>query len=158
MLHLPRDGSHRNVLMYLNAETQERVLERFSFALRDDGILLLGKAEMLLSQSDLLLPIDLRNRLFTKRIGAVPGQPRAARQQDTAAMDPVAQMAFVHAPEPRFAVDLEGRLALVNEAAVGRLGIAREDLGHPFQDLPISYRPVDLRGPIASVRECRWCP
>jgi two-component system, chemotaxis family, CheB/CheR fusion protein len=39
--------------MYLNSETQSRVLARFSFALREGGYLMLGKAEMLLAHSDL---------------------------------------------------------------------------------------------------------
>ena len=39
----------RNTLMYFNAETQTRILARFHFALKDDGILFLGKAEMLLT-------------------------------------------------------------------------------------------------------------
>ena len=38
----------RNTLMYLNAETQSKVLARFSFALREGGYLMRGKAEMLL--------------------------------------------------------------------------------------------------------------
>ena len=37
--------------MYFNAETQARILARFHFALADDGVLFLGKAEMLLTQS-----------------------------------------------------------------------------------------------------------
>jgi two-component system CheB/CheR fusion protein len=28
------------------------------------------------------------------------------------------------------------------------LGVGEIDLGRPFQDLPISYRPIELRGPI----------
>jgi two-component system CheB/CheR fusion protein len=43
----------RNTLMYLNSETQSHVLARFSFALREGGYLLLGKAEMLLAHSNL---------------------------------------------------------------------------------------------------------
>jgi two-component system CheB/CheR fusion protein len=39
--------------MYLNSETQSHVLARFSFALREGGYLLLGKAEMLLAHSNL---------------------------------------------------------------------------------------------------------
>ena len=37
----------RNTLMYLNAETQTQVLNRLHFALCDDGLLFVGKAEML---------------------------------------------------------------------------------------------------------------
>ena len=43
----------RNTLMYFNAETQARILRRFHFALRRDGVLFLGKAEMLLSHAEL---------------------------------------------------------------------------------------------------------
>ena len=41
----------RNTLMYFNAETQARILRRLHFALRDDGFLFLGKAEMLLTHA-----------------------------------------------------------------------------------------------------------
>jgi two-component system, chemotaxis family, CheB/CheR fusion protein len=43
--------SWRNVPMYVTSETQTRVLERFAFALHEHGLLLLGKAEMLLTQA-----------------------------------------------------------------------------------------------------------
>jgi len=39
----------RNTLMYFTAETQSRILARFNFAVCDDGLLLLGKSEMLLN-------------------------------------------------------------------------------------------------------------
>jgi hypothetical protein len=60
----------RNTLMYLNAETQSQVLARFSFALREGGYLLLGKAEMLLAHSDLFTSVDLKRRVFRKVPGA----------------------------------------------------------------------------------------
>jgi two-component system CheB/CheR fusion protein len=56
----------RNVLMYLNAETQSRVLARLQFGLVPDGYLFLGKAEMLLSHADLFAPVNLRHRMFRK--------------------------------------------------------------------------------------------
>src|SRR5204862_3245445 len=56
----------RNVLMYFNAETQARILRRFHFALRDDGVLMLGKSEMMISHRDLFSALDLKKRLFTK--------------------------------------------------------------------------------------------
>lgn len=36
--------SCRNLLIYLNAEAQERVIQMFHFALNDDGLLFLGLA------------------------------------------------------------------------------------------------------------------
>ncbi|GAB6983807.1 CheR family methyltransferase [Nocardioides pyridinolyticus] len=65
----------RNTLMYFNAETQNQILNRMHFALRPDGILFLGKAEMLLSHSAYFRPVELRRRFFTK----VPTEPRDRR-------------------------------------------------------------------------------
>ncbi|MGN6524059.1 MAG: CheR family methyltransferase, partial [Actinomycetes bacterium] len=56
----------RNTLMYLNAETQGRVLQRLNFALNPQGVLFLGKAEMLLGHSTLFAPLDLKRRFFVK--------------------------------------------------------------------------------------------
>jgi two-component system CheB/CheR fusion protein len=39
----------RNTLMYFNAETQSHVLRHFHFALRDGGVLMLGRSEMMTS-------------------------------------------------------------------------------------------------------------
>ena len=60
----------RNTLMYLNSETQAQVLAHFSFALREGGYLLLGKAEMLLAHSNLFTAVDLKSRVFQKVPGA----------------------------------------------------------------------------------------
>ena len=56
----------RNTLMYFNAETQERILRRFHFGLDPDGVLVLGKSEMLLSHGNLFAPVDLKRRMFRK--------------------------------------------------------------------------------------------
>src|SRR5262245_53017995 len=57
----------RNTLMYFNAETQSRILRHFHFALRDDGVLMLGKSEMMISHRDLFTAVDLKKRIFTKQ-------------------------------------------------------------------------------------------
>ena len=56
----------RNTLMYFNREVQGRLLARFHFALRNGGVLFLGKAEML-SQDDLFAPLSLKHRMFVTR-------------------------------------------------------------------------------------------
>ena len=63
----------RNTLMYFNNETQGRVLSRFHYALNESGFLFLGKAEMLLTHSNLFLPVDLKPRVFMR----VPNSSRA---------------------------------------------------------------------------------
>jgi two-component system, chemotaxis family, CheB/CheR fusion protein len=59
----------RNTLMYLNAETQARVVGRLGFAMRQNGVLFLGKAEMLLNHASVFEPIDLK-RWFFRRVRA----------------------------------------------------------------------------------------
>ncbi len=56
----------RNTLMYFNAETQARVLARFHFALKDKSFLFVGKAEMLLTHTNLFTPVNLKYRIFSK--------------------------------------------------------------------------------------------
>ena len=56
----------RNTLMYLNAETQGRILARFHQALNDGGILFLGRAETLLTHDSPFRPIDLKRRISAK--------------------------------------------------------------------------------------------
>jgi len=148
----------RNALMYLNSETQARVLDRFSFALRDHGLLMLGKAEMLLTQGQLFRPVDLGHRLFRKT--AEPGRRRPGMTgravevgQGDMGLRRVAQAAFTSAPEAQLVLDRDGVLSMVNDAAVRNLGVRREDVGSPIQDLPLSYQPVELRGPVAAVHD-----
>jgi two-component system CheB/CheR fusion protein len=56
----------RNTLMYLNAETQARVLARLHFALNEGGFLLLGRAETLIAHGHNFVAVDLKQRLSRK--------------------------------------------------------------------------------------------
>src|SRR6476660_5621999 len=140
----------RNTLMYFNAEAQERILRRFHFALDPEGVLLLGKSEMLLSHSDLFAPIDLKRRVFRK-VGRSSLRDRVqllAHDMDAAVAggDGVLRnTAFDLAPGAQLVVDRDGRLTLANESARRMFGLGSNDLGRPVADLEISYRPVELR-------------
>jgi two-component system CheB/CheR fusion protein len=57
----------RNLLMYLEPTTQERVLERFHFALRPEGCLFLGNGEVIGRRSDLFAPLSRRWRIYRRR-------------------------------------------------------------------------------------------
>jgi len=146
----------RNTLMYLNAETQARVLGRLHFALRNDGILFLGKAEMLLSHSAFFRPVDLKRRIFRKvpgesrsrRPATVPftdGSPWKGEAHDSSRLE---RAAFVSSAAAQIVLDAEGRLALANQRAAHLIGVTGRDVGRPVQDLTISYRPVELRSHI----------
>ena len=60
----------RNTLMYMNSDTQLRIIKRFHRALNDGGVLFLGRAETLLPDDDAFRPIDLKRRISTKVAGA----------------------------------------------------------------------------------------
>jgi len=143
----------RNVLMYFNAETQARILARFHFALADRGVLLLGKAEMLLSHADLFVPVDLKRRIFRKVARNMPAngqfmvEPAAlAGASDLIGLDRLGNEAFMASPVPQVVVTADGLVALSNRQAETLFGVSTKDVGRPFRDLELSYRPVELRG------------
>ncbi|MCW3050676.1 MAG: putative methyltransferase CheR with domain [Solirubrobacterales bacterium] len=142
----------RNTLMYFNADTQSRVLERFNFALNPWGYLLLGRSEMLITHADLFRPVDLKRRVFSKVVSASLRDRLMNVQRDPGArgsaaqLDPVtAERAFDVAPVAQLVIDADGKLATANDQARALFGIALSDAGRPLKDLEVSYRPVDLR-------------
>jgi two-component system CheB/CheR fusion protein len=138
----------RNTLMYFNAETQARMLSRFHFALVDSGILLLGKAEMLLSHSGLFLPVDLKRRLFRKvprPIAPLAEPALAAGRGHVADVEQLRTAALLANPVAQIAVAAGGQVAFTNRQANALFGLTPLDLGRPFQDLEVSYRPIELR-------------
>ncbi|MGY1641863.1 CheR family methyltransferase [Geodermatophilus sp. SYSU D00703] len=152
----------RNTLMYFTAETQARILGRLHYALNPSGVLFLGKAEMLLSHNQLFTPVDLTRRFFRKRDGASTPERRPVVPPVRAVPDPVNENlarlrreALLSGPAAQLAIDSEGRLAVVNRQAERVFGVDQRDVGRPFQDLEISYRPVELRSSIAEAGQTR---
>ena len=154
--------SCRNTLMYFNADTQAQILRRLHFALRPDGFLFLGKAEMLLSHSAHFRPVELRRRFFTK-VTPEPYDRRSLAASGAAgpgdeprADDPaLRQAALLSSAAAQIVLDTEGRLVVANNRALHQLGITARDVGRPFQDLEVSYRPVELRAHIDEARQRR---
>ncbi|HLY34158.1 MAG TPA: CheR family methyltransferase [Jatrophihabitantaceae bacterium] len=151
----------RNSLMYFNAETQTRIVSRLGFALKPDGLLFLGKAEMLLNHTATFEPLDLKRRFFRKVSGGhaveiIPpnGTPSVVRRHDLA--DDVLALrteAFMTSPVAQLVVDADDKLSLVNHRASTLLALSERDLGRPFHDLEVSFRPAELRSHLAAVRE-----
>ena len=147
--------SCRNVLMYFTAETQARVLERFSFALHEHGLLVLGKAEMLLTQSALFTPVNLPQRIFRARRAPAAGRLAALAvggQGRNGTLRRAAEAAFVAAPAAQVVLDASGHVTLLNERAQRDLGLAPSDVGRLFSELALSHRPLELRGSVAAVQ------
>ena len=59
--------SIRNVLIYFSARLQERVLTRIQYALKSDGMLLLGTSETTGVQEDIFVQIEPTSKIFRKR-------------------------------------------------------------------------------------------
>ncbi len=141
----------RNTLMYFTAETQAQILRRFHFGLDDDGVLMLGKSEMLITHADLFTPIELKSRVFRKVM-------RVARRERgrVLAFDPengasqsigetLRETAFDIGSGAQVVLDASGVLVMANETARRMFGLGVSDFGRPIQDLELSYRPVELR-------------
>lgn len=144
----------RNTLMYFNVETQSHVIDRFHFALREGAFLFLGKAEMLLSDSERFEIISMRQRMFRRRPGhSVTRYQSAPMKFDMSGGDireanrrrQIRELALETAPFAVLGVDADGTVALVNNPMRTMFGLTSRDVGRPLQELEISYRPADLR-------------
>jgi two-component system CheB/CheR fusion protein len=152
----------RNVLMYFNAETQKKILSRLHFALRDQGYLFLGKAESLLSHNNLFIPLETRHHFLTKesRISLrdrlmVMAQNGEEGSTQLASQVRLREAAFETAPVAQIVLDALRQLAMVNTRARILFGLSSADLGRLFQDLELSYHPVDLRSALDQAFEQR---
>ena len=141
----------RNTLMYFNAETQARIHSRFSYALKPGGFLLLGKAEMLLLHSSLYAPLDLKHRIFYKtgqvdlRDRPILGQARVSDPNEPKRDEQLRAAVFETGQGAQIVIDARGDLIMANEQARQLYDLAPGDIGRPFRDLELSYRPAELR-------------
>ncbi len=140
--------------MYLTAETQARIAERLHYSLEPDGLLFLGKAEMLLSQSSLFSPVDLKNRFF-RRVGGTRTRPRITATVPPAVYPPTGDdavtlraEALAASPVAQIVLNQTGEVVLSNHRADTLFNLSASDAGRPFQDLEVSYRPVELRSAV----------
>ncbi|MBC8330811.1 MAG: PAS domain-containing protein [Anaerolineae bacterium] len=151
----------RNTLMYMNADTQSEILQRLHFALREDGYLFLGKAEMMLTRTNLFLPTDLTYRVFSKvpRIFDrnhlyAPPQPREEKLDSTLEIQRTLWEGALNAIDlAALVIDRHGTLVMANNALRVMFDLDARDIGRPLQDFEISYRPVELRSLIDRVYE-----
>jgi two-component system CheB/CheR fusion protein len=149
----------RNALMYFNAETQARILTRFHFALKDGGVLFLGKAEMMRSHGDLFTPADLKARIFHKaarstrrdRLLAMAHPARADGNERVMRQLRIREAALDVQASAQLVVDAGGVLVTASAQARSLFGLGPADMGRAVQDLTLSYRPLELRSRIDQV-------
>jgi two-component system CheB/CheR fusion protein len=71
--------SCRNLLIYLDEVAQRRILQAFHFALRPQGVLIIGPAESIAQSSELFEQVDKRFRIYRKRPGSGLGTAQQYR-------------------------------------------------------------------------------
>jgi len=141
----------RNTLMYFNPDAQALILDRLHFALADDGVLFLGRAEMLLTHTAAFAPIELKHRLFSKAGGRrrdlrpLPPQAPRRREEEIARAARLREAALEASPVAQIVLDSQQRVAVINHQATRMFALGPPDIGRPLQDLELSYRPIDVR-------------
>jgi len=145
----------RNTLMYFTAETQARIVQRLHFALNPAGALFLGKAEMLLSHGSLFTAVDLPRRFFRKvavrPLDRVPVTATMTLRPAPEPTDPEVQRlreALMASSSAQLVLDASARVTLINRRADALFSLSARDVGRLFQDLEVSYRPVELRSAV----------
>jgi two-component system CheB/CheR fusion protein len=163
----------RNTLMYLNAETQAKVLNRLHFALNNGGFLLLGRAETLMAHGRAFLAVDLKRRLSRKSSPSVARERLLAstvdgRGEPHADLDMRVPLAALEAsPVAQLLINAAGEVSLINDRARSLFDLRGSEVGRPLRDLQISYRPIELRSLIErvegerralTIKEIEWHP
>jgi len=146
----------RNTLMYFNAAVQARILARFHFALTDNGFLFLGRAETLLAHTNTFAPFDIKRHVFRKippvrfqhRLTLV-GDGDGTADSGMPVPDGTWEAAFDASGVPQIVIDRKDIVAFINAGARDLFQLQPTDVGRPFHELEVSYRPVELRSVIA---------
>ena len=155
----------RNLLIYFKSPLQERLVTRFHYALREGGILFLGRSESLVAGSRGFVPVSQKWRIFRRSSEVATlsdvsslhheatGQPRAAALP-TAEPPRLTASGIIRAlPYPAMIIGLDDAVREWNEAATALYEIAAENvIGRQFRDLDISYRVEGLRARIEDVK------
>jgi two-component system, chemotaxis family, CheB/CheR fusion protein len=98
----------RNLLIYLNQPVQRKVLGVFHYALRPEGVLMLGRSETVGSQAELFSAIDKKFQLYGKKLTggrpevsfglADPPRPSTSPAKKAAGAPPAAYAAWMRKP------------------------------------------------------------
>src|SRR5215813_13780875 len=155
----------RNVLIYFTSELQDRILTRFHYSIREDGVLFLGRSESLLARSRLFTPLNLKWRIFqrtpsvSRQAAAVlpeaptANQIAAAARAEAAAPAARIQRALEALPAAVLVIDMSDTILTWNPAAEAMFDIPTASaLARKFRDLDVSYRVEGLRARIEDVK------
>jgi two-component system CheB/CheR fusion protein len=107
--------------------------------------------------------MDLKRRFFRKAsrtdandlVGATAPVPPARRAHLDEDVYSLRTEAFLTSPVAQLVLDSQEQLALLNHRASTLLALSDRDVGRPFQDLEVSFRPAELRSHVDTVRGTR---
>jgi two-component system CheB/CheR fusion protein len=134
----------RNTIMYMNADTQARVIANLAFSLNEGGSLVLGKSEMLFSKLRSFAPVDIKRRVFAK-VDESDDRGRGLRDGRPFMATSGERLAFDLGPVAQVLVDGDGVVTHINRRARELLALRMQDVGKGFERLGFAQRPVDLR-------------
>ena len=110
---------------------------------------------MLLSDSERFEVVNMRQRIFRRRRGAALSRYQsvamrldvigAPEMRDVTRKRQLRDLALEAAPYATIGVDTDGNVVLINTQMRNMFGMTARDIGRPFHELEISYRPVELR-------------
>jgi two-component system CheB/CheR fusion protein len=157
----------RNLLIYFKSPLQERLLARFHYALRDGGVLFLGRSESVMARARGFVPISQKWRLFRRSTDASILPDVATRRHDPMATSEVGTAPALPVDAPRvgagaviralpyavMVIGLDDAVREWNDAASALYDIPTESaIGRQFRDLDLSYRAEGLRARIEDVK------
>jgi two-component system CheB/CheR fusion protein len=84
--------------------------------------------------------------------GFAAGQALGVLGGEPSGLDRLRSEAFLASPVAQVVVTADGLVALCNRQAEQVFGVSARDIGRPFRDLELSFRPVELRSDIERVQ------
>ena len=145
----------RNVLIYFDSDLQRRILKRLHYALEPSGILMLGKAETQLAQSQLFEVMHPKWRVFRRlpvdgdrrRRDLILGEEDLlAKARNDYALLKTLHESILETLEPGIlVVDNAGNIISENEAAARIWGVDGRLSGRKFEETTLMRRCPELR-------------
>ncbi len=140
--------SCRNVLIYLTPDAQSRVLKRFEFSLRPNGVLVLGPSESLAPENDGFEVVESSWRVFKRKAADSRGAelPASGRGRRLPRQIERSERTVLVAPYPRRDADYALSRVLERYAPIGFLVDQHRVVLHIFGDVT---RYLEVGGPVS---------
>lgn len=147
----------RNVLIYFTLELQKRVLQLFAYSLRDNGYLVLGKAETTSPLPEFFMPVQPALKIY-RRYGE-----RLLIASAPMRLEPSLMSAAEHQPAETPAANRSAAnrppinsLRLLGSQEKPRVRTTMESLGSAIFNLPIGIVVVDRRYDVQSINRAAY--